>query len=211
MPVSHDGASFNGAQGNNGRSNNHPQNSNSKLSKTNGSAPISIDDMPFLARPNGRENGQVKNPQPDHEPVAICGIGIRLPGGIHTTEEFWDVLYNGKDMRGLIPSNRFNIDGYDTTIGKKSAIKTHFGYFLEDELACLDASFFNISKPELEKVDPQQRQILEVTRECLENAGEIDYRGKMIGCYVGTFGEDWLQSQSKENQFTGGKWFGIYS
>lgn len=166
---------------------------------TNGSSRTNGNGLPkSLSNGNTSGNSSI--------PIAICGIGLRLPGGIHTTQQFWDVLYNGKDMRGPIPKDRFNIDGYDTKLGKKGAIKTHFGYFLEDDLACLDVSFFNMSKQELEKVDPQQRQILEVTRECLENAGETNYRGKSIGCYVGTFGEDWLQSQSKENQYTGGKY-----
>ncbi len=33
---------------------------------------------------------------------------------------------------------------------------------LEEDLACLDAAFFGMSKAELEKTDPQQRQLLEV-------------------------------------------------
>ncbi|KAI0382924.1 KR domain-containing protein [Hypomontagnella monticulosa] len=140
---------------------------------------------------------------PELEPIAICGIGLRLPGGIQTTESFWDVLCHGKDTRGPIPSDRFNIDAFNTGRGKKGAVSTRHGYFLREDIAHFDASFFNMSKSELEKMDPQQRQILEVIRECLENAGEVDYRDKLVGCYVGTFGEDWLQSQSKDNQITG--------
>lgn len=52
-------------------------------------------------------------------------------------------------------------------------------------------------------MDPQQRMFLEVTRECLENAGEIAWRGKAIGCYVGVFGEDWLDSSAKDTQMSG--------
>lgn len=48
-------------------------------------------------------------------------------------------------------------------------------------------------------MDPQIRQLLEVTRECLENAGETQYGGKRIGCYIGTFGEDWLLMQTKDS------------
>ena len=36
------------------------------------------------------------------------------------------------------------------------------------------------------------------TRECLENAGETNWRGKKIGCYIGSFGEDWMEIQSKD-------------
>ncbi|KAJ9133675.1 Thiolase-like protein [Pleurostoma richardsiae] len=144
------------------------------------------------------------SPRPLPEPIAICGIALRLPGGVRTPEAFWDVLYNGKDLRGPIPADRFNIDGFDDSLGSKSAVKTRYGYFLDEDLGTLDTSFFSMSKQEVEKTDPQQRQMLEVARECLESAGETEYRGKLVGCYVGTFGEDWLQMQSKENQFTGG-------
>lgn len=39
-----------------------------------------------------------------------------------------------------------------------------------------------------------------VHRECLENSGELNWRGKEIGCYVGVFGEDWLDIHSKDPQ-----------
>ena len=37
-------------------------------------------------------------------------------------------------------------------------------------------------------------------RECLENAGETDWRGKDTGCYIGSFGEDWLELQTRDTQ-----------
>ncbi|KAL8736136.1 MAG: hypothetical protein Q9181_002526 [Wetmoreana brouardii] len=137
------------------------------------------------------------------ESIAICGMAMRLPGGINDAETFWDALFHGKDMRKEIPPERYNAKAFSSAMGKKGAIKTQHGYFLDDDLSHLDASFFSMTRSDLEKTDPQQRQVLEVTRECLENAGEVNWRGKPIGCYVGTFGEDWLHSMSKENQFTG--------
>jgi acyl transferase domain-containing protein len=133
------------------------------------------------------------------EAIAICGIAFRLPGGVRDDEAFWDVLYNGQDMRGEIPMERFNAAGFNKSMGLKGAFDIQHGYFLDDDLGCLDTSFFSFRKTELETMDPQIRQILEVTRECLESAGETEYRGKCIGCYVGTFGDDWLILQSKEN------------
>ncbi|SCO58404.1 polyketide synthase [Fusarium fujikuroi] len=130
--------------------------------------------------------------------IAICGIALRLPGGISNCEEYWDLLYHGLDARRPIPSSRFNIDGFNDSLGGKDSIKTKHGYFIEGDLSCLDTSFFSLTKNELERVDPQQRLLLEITHECLEDAGEINYRGKQVGCYIGTFGDDWLIMNIKE-------------
>jgi hypothetical protein len=74
-------------------------------------------------------------------------------------------------------------------------------YFLDDvDIRQFDTSVFPISKSELERLDPQQRQLLEVAYECMENAGQASWRGKNIGCYVGVFGEDWLDLYAKETQ-----------
>ncbi|KAI0469623.1 hypothetical protein F4859DRAFT_523012 [Xylaria cf. heliscus] len=134
------------------------------------------------------------------EPVAICGMAMRLPGGIKTTEAYWDLLYNGKDMRSPVPISRYNIKGFDSSMGKTNTIQQDHAYFLEDDLATFDAGLFTMTKNELEKADPQQRLLLMVVRECLENAGVTDYRGSLTGFFVGTFSEDWLQIQSKEEQ-----------
>ncbi|KAF5703239.1 polyketide synthase [Fusarium globosum] len=135
--------------------------------------------------------------------IAICGIALRLPGGISNCEEYWDLLYHGLDARRPIPSSRFNIDGFNDSLGGKDSIKTKHGYFIEGDLSCLDTSFFSLTRNELERVDPQQRLLLEITHECLEDAGEINYRGKQVGCYIGTFGDDWLIMNTKE-PFQGG-------
>nr|ALQ32976.1 putative polyketide synthase [Fusarium sp. NRRL 25184] len=135
---------------------------------------------------------------PEAPEIAICGIALRLPGGISNCEDYWDLLYRGLDARRPIPSSRFNIGGFDDSLGGRDSIKTKHGYFIEDDLSCLDTSFFSLTKNELARVDPQQRLLLEVTHECLEDAGEINYRGKQVGCYVGTFGDDWLIMNTKE-------------
>jgi hypothetical protein len=98
------------------------------------------------------------------------------------------VLYNGKDMQSPIPSDRYNAPAFSDALGKKGAIKTQKGYFLTNDLSCLDASFFSMTKTDLQKTDPQQRQILEVTRECLETpvrwTGEKSQLDAMWACLV---------------------------
>ena len=134
------------------------------------------------------------------EPVAIVGMGMRLPGGIHNAEDFWDLLINKRDGQCRVPKDRYNIDAWYGP-GKSGHVGTQHGYFLEDlDLSHIDASFWSMTKREAELMDPQQRLILEVVYEALENAGEKNWRGKNIGCYVGIFGEDWLDMDSKDVQ-----------
>lgn len=134
------------------------------------------------------------------EPIAICGMAMRLPGGIKTPEAYWDALYNKKDLRSPLPLSRYNVKGFNGDMGKTNTIQQQHGYFIEDDLAAFDAGLFTMTKNELGKADPQQRLLLMIVRECLESAGVTDYRGSMTALFVGTFSEDWLQRQSKEEQ-----------
>ncbi|KAI9820043.1 MAG: Type I Iterative PKS [Pycnora praestabilis] len=151
-------------------------------------------------------NGIGKEPQPYAEPIAIVGMAMRLPGKVNNTEAFWDLLIDKKDGRCRIPGDRYNVDSFYHPNSKSGTVKMHHGYFLEDaDLRDLDPSFFSMTRKEAEKLDPQHRLLLEVVRECLENAGETKWRGKNVGCYVGVFGEDWQDLHAKDTQD-----FGMY-
>lgn len=151
-----------------------------------------------------REPDIVRHPR-SLQPLAICGMACRLPGGLHTPQEFWNFLLAKGDARTRVPESRYNISSYYHPSAKTGSVKTEYGYFLDDsiDLGCLDASFFKIPKKELEHLDPHQRQMLEVARECFEDAGEIDWRGKPIGCYIGCMGDDWTQLFAKDIQQSG--------
>ena len=160
------------------------------------------------ARTNGTTNGHTSEPaglsnggsSHEVEPVAIVGMAMRLPGGVHDAEGFWDLLVNKRNGQCRVPSDRYNIDAWYKP-GKAGHVGTQYGYFLEDlDLAHIDASFWSMTKHEAEAMDPQQRLLLEVVYECLENAGEKNWRGKNVGCYVGVFGEDWIDMDSKDVQ-----------
>ncbi|KAI1759369.1 hypothetical protein GGR53DRAFT_513765 [Hypoxylon sp. FL1150] len=136
--------------------------------------------------------------------VAICGMDVRLPGGITTGDQFWRMLVNKQDAGQQVPKDRYNIDGFYSEDAISGGINTNRGYFLDSlDLAHFDPSYFSMARTEVEKLDPQQRLLLELTRECLENAGEIGWQGKNIGCYIGVFGEDWLDIQTRDVQESG--------
>lgn len=132
-------------------------------------------------------------------PIAIVGMGLRLPGGVSSPDEFWNFLIEKKDGLCEVPETRYKLDSFYSE-SKPHSVKTKKGYFLQEDPAFFDADFFSINSFEAARMDPQQRQLMEVVWECLESAGETDWRGKEIGCFVGVYGEDWLELASKDPQ-----------
>jgi acyl transferase domain-containing protein len=138
-------------------------------------------------------------------PTAICGMACRLPGGIRSPSQLWDFLLSKGDARSRVPESRYNIDAYYSPTNKPGTVKVSHGCFLDEDLTGFDASFFTMSPRELERCDPQQRQMLEVARECIEDAGETNWRGRQIGVYMGSYGEDWGDMFERDPQQ-----YGIY-
>lgn len=102
--------------------------------------------------------------------VAICGMAVRLPGGITTCNQFWNMLVNKQDAGRQVPKDRYNVDGFYTDNGVSGSINTTRGYFLDSlDLAHFDPSSFSTARTEVEKLDPQQRLLLELTRYVFSN------------------------------------------
>ncbi|RAK77710.1 polyketide synthase [Aspergillus fijiensis CBS 313.89] len=108
------------------------------------------------------------------------------------------MLIDKRDGLCRVPRDRYNIDAFYHCDGVPGTIRTEHGYFLQQDIAQIDTGFFGMSKIDASKLDPQQRILLEVVWECMENAGQTDWQGTNIGCYVGNFGEDLLDLASKD-------------
>ncbi|RSM66030.1 beta-ketoacyl synthase [Amycolatopsis sp. WAC 01376] len=115
------------------------------------------------------------------DPIAVVGLGCRLPGGVRGPGGFWDLLAAGGEGLSAVPADR----GWDL-----STIPVEAGGFLTDA-AEFDAGFFGISPREATAMDPQQRLLLEVVWEAFEDAGldPAAYRGSEVGVFVGVMGE----------------------
>lgn len=150
---------------------------------------------------NGYTQIHSNGPAPEPVPVAICGMAMRLPGGIRDDEALYEFLVNKRDARSVTPPDRYNVDAYYNPDGKPGTVITKHGYFLNDvDFSQFDHSMFTVAAAEAELMDPNQRLILEVVREALERAGE-NWRGKPIGTYVGMFTEDWQELHHKDSNF----------
>lgn len=135
-------------------------------------------------------------------PIAICGMACRLPGGIHSPKGLWDFLMLGGDARTRVPESRYNVAAFHCPTKKPGHVISEYGYFLDEtiNIGVLDTSMFPMPRSELENLDPQQKLLLEVTRESIDDAGEVGWRGDNIGVYVGSFGNDWYDIVQKESQ-----------
>ncbi|MEM9018842.1 MAG: polyketide synthase, partial [Verrucomicrobiota bacterium] len=129
--------------------------------------------------------------------LAIVGIGCRFPGGIRDAKSCWEFLRSGKDGVTEIPENRWNAaQHYSPDIRAHWRLVTKRGGFL-DNLDEFDADFFGITPREALRLDPQQRWLLEVSWEALEDSATAPstVRGDKIGVYVGIAGADYRKLQ----------------
>lgn len=124
--------------------------------------------------------------------VAITGMGCRFPGGVHDPREYWRFLTTKGDGMVDVPGDRWNLDlFYDPDPDAPGRMYTRRGGFLADSLWEFDPEFFGISAREASIMDPQQRLILEVAWEALDDAGIAGrVGGRDIGVYIGAFMTD---------------------
>ncbi|MBK8323387.1 MAG: SDR family NAD(P)-dependent oxidoreductase [Betaproteobacteria bacterium] len=131
------------------------------------------------------------------EPIAIIGLGCRVPGGGDDAESFWRIMRDGVDAIGPLPADRWDVEGtYDPDPEAPGCIATRGGGFLGD-VRGFDPAHFGITRREALGMDPQQRLLLEVAWEALENAGQAPDRlsRSPTGVYVGVTGSDYAYLQ----------------
>lgn len=127
------------------------------------------------------------------EPIAVVGIGCRFPGGADDPAAYWDLLSQGRDAIGPVPTDRWDQAAfYHPDPDHPGTMTMREGGFLTG-VDQFDAELFGISPREAATMDPQQRLALEVAWSALEDASLApdSLRGSRTGVFLGVGNSDY--------------------
>jgi acyl transferase domain-containing protein len=139
-----------------------------------------------------------------HEPLAVLGVGVRLPGGIDGPDAFWSLLERGGDAVTAFVGGS---DGRRRRSPEAPVDGRWAGQL--DAIDGCDTEFFELAEPEADHMDPQQRLVLEVAWEAIEDAGlpVQQLQSANTGVFLGIYNSDYLALQlanpSAINAYTG--------
>lgn len=120
------------------------------------------------------------------EPIALIGLGCRMPGGITDARSFYALLTEERD--GVVA-----LEPRWAQLGKAPSPDVPRWAGLIDRPDAFDAAFFGISPREAASLDPQQRLLLEVAWEALEDAGlpPLSLNETRTGVFIGSCTADY--------------------
>ena len=126
-------------------------------------------------------------------PLDLLGLSLRLPGA-DGLEALWSVLDGRQStVRDGSPPGRWRPERFLSADRQaRGTTYTFAGGYLDSGLN-FDAAAFGMSRREAEQMDPQQRILLQVTWEALEDAGipPSSLAGRQVGVYVGASATDY--------------------
>jgi acyl transferase domain-containing protein len=120
-----------------------------------------------------------------HQPIALLGLGVRLPGGLNSPADLERVLAEGTSVLGPVPDPRW--ERMRAHLHPSQVPDRPWVAGVVDEVDAFDRAFFQIPADEAAGMDPQQRMLLEVTVEALQDAGirPSSLAGSRTGVYTG--------------------------
>ncbi|WP_082825650.1 type I polyketide synthase, partial [Pseudovibrio axinellae] len=124
--------------------------------------------------------------------LEIVGLSVRVPGASNK-EALWHLLRSEQNSISKIPSDRWSHFRYlHPRISEPGKAYTFKAGVLEN-LWDFDPTAFGISPREAEQMDPQQRILLQLTWEAIEDAGISPdvLAGDQVGVYVGASALDY--------------------
>ncbi|WP_433684725.1 SDR family NAD(P)-dependent oxidoreductase [Nocardia sp. CA-119907] len=119
-------------------------------------------------------------------PIAVVGIGCRLPGG-DSPEEFWRMLATGRSAIREVDPMRWDPAEFYRPSGGSGRTNSKWGGFV-DGVDLFDPDYFGVSEEQAWQMDPLQRLLLECSALATADAGyrREELAGKRIGVYAGS-------------------------
>ncbi len=123
----------------------------------------------------------LKHPRGSSEnDIAVIGVSCKVAGA-DDLEEFWKLLCEGQSQHTEVPKERFESHWRDVDPKRK-----WYGNFVRHHDA-FDHEFFNKSPQEVASQDPQQRLMMQIAYQAVEQSGYLNSPNadKHVGCYIG--------------------------
>ncbi|MGK8486676.1 type I polyketide synthase [Nocardia asiatica] len=120
------------------------------------------------------------------EPIAVIGIGCRLPGG-DTPDEFWRLLAAGESGVREVDPARWDPARFYRPGGGPGLSNSKWGGFV-DGVDLFDPEYFGVTDELAWQMDPLQRLLLETSVLATTDAGyrRDELAGKRVGVYAGS-------------------------
>jgi phthiocerol/phenolphthiocerol synthesis type-I polyketide synthase C len=130
-----------------------------------------------------------------HDDIAIVGWSGRFPGA-GSISDLWSLLLEGQCAVSRVPDDRFSLQRFGHPRRQERGKSYTWAAGVLEDVWGFDPSVFGISPREAEQMDPQQRILLQLTWEALEDAGipPSSIAGTETGVFVGASQTDYAHS-----------------
>ncbi|KAK2601895.1 hypothetical protein QQS21_004582 [Conoideocrella luteorostrata] len=120
--------------------------------------------------------------------IAIVGMSCKVAGA-DDLEEFWQILCEGNSKHREVPADRFT---FKSAYREADGQRKWFGNFINHHDA-FDHKFFKKTPRKVASMDPQQRQVLQLAYQAVEQSGYFrrSRPDKNVGCYIGVCAVDY--------------------
>jgi phthiocerol/phenolphthiocerol synthesis type-I polyketide synthase C len=120
-------------------------------------------------------------------------MAFRFPGDLHDEASLWEALSTGRDLVDRVGEDRWAVDQLQHPKRAEPGRSITFSAGVLSDIDAFDAQFFGISPREAALLDPQQRILLELAWEAMENGGQIPAHlaGSDCAVYIGISGLDY--------------------
>lgn len=133
--------------------------------------------------------------RPIHDDIAVVGWACRLPGA-NSIDELWTLLMEERCAITTVPDDRFSLERFGHPRRQERGKSYTWAAGVLDDIWSFDPAVFGISPREAVQIDPQQRILLQLTWEALEDAGipPSSVAGSEVGVFVGASQADYGHS-----------------